>query len=385
MTQWYVDGVNGNNGNNGTTPALAKATLTAVEALALAAGDTVNVRPTVYRETLTTSHNGSAGNPITYLVDEGGAIFGVRGKARITGSDNDATITRASAIVCANNFRVFRGFHVHATSTQGVYLNNCTNCEVDRCTFTDHIGTLVVVDGATQSNHLIHRCKMWCVKFGGVSFSHTVTLNNTGHITENCDIIATNAGSTSAISTARVAGLTVRNCNILGGVRGVQVATALAGGQSINVNNCQFAGLNICFAATIAGEIIENFNNLFGNYTDRSNTNVGANSVSKPPLWQTNLLTLGNTVLIPEDYDPLSAFISIAGTGVAADDIYGTTRLNPSSWGSYQYVQGALPVDAGTGFMIKVDDIGKVTIVGAINPSTQAAIITAVQQALKGH
>jgi hypothetical protein len=94
---------------------------------------------------------------------------------------------------------------------------------------------------------------------------------------------------------------------------------------------------------TIAGEIVENYNSFWGNVTDRTNTNTGANSNVFPPLFMP--LSLLSGFHLPElsmfalsGNSPLRA---IAGTGMSTDDFYGIARPvadASKSWGAVQYV-----------------------------------------------
>lgn len=345
MTARFV-GPGGSDAANGLSWATRKLTLAGVEAT-VAAGDTVYVGPGVYREQLTTGVNGSNGSPITYIGDESGRnTDGVGGQVRITGSDNDQTAVRASCIVSTKNFRTWRGFRLDGTTTHHLYLNNCTDNIVDQCAFGAQVtGQSILIDGAAQLNHVVRRCWFMAAQLTDIVITHTVTLNDTNQLIENCMLWA--GANDSAVQVQRVGGVVARNCTVAGGLRGFRVGVALAAGQTFTVNNCNIIGVGIGALATTLGNLVEDYNNFYACATDRSNVNVGANSKAYIDLLSSPLLTLGVMNWQTGALDSRSPLVSIAGTGVASDDLYGTARVATSSWGAVQYVANQRPVDAG--------------------------------------
>lgn len=347
MAQYFV-GLGGNNGNSGLTWALRKATLTGAEAIGLSAGDWVWVGPGTYPETHTTLAAGTAGNPITFAGDESGLFTdGIGGRVRITGSDNNTTITRASGISSVHNYRTWTGFRTDSCSSQCVSLANVTNNIIEKFNIQEGSSNGILVNGASQANNIIRKCRIRVGRGFGINFTHTATVSNTNHVVENCIVTGYPASSVS-IQNQRIGGITLRNITQSGGAGLARVTTALAVGQIMTVNNCIAGQGNLnAVHATVLGELIEDYNNFFGNAADRLNVAVGANSTAYPPGFASDLLTLGRTTFEEwalADFSPLSA---IAGTGVPSDDIFGVARVTPSSWGAIQYVAGQRPIDAG--------------------------------------
>jgi hypothetical protein len=345
MTTYFV-GPGGSDAASGTTWALRKLTLTGAEALALAGDDVVRVAPGTYRETHTTAHAGTSGHPITFAADVTGVnTDGVGGSVRITGSNNDQTATRSTCIACNHNYRTFRGFYLDTVTTQHILINACTNAIIEDCSLVFSGNTSIIIQGATDSGHIIRRCYIAFPKFTGIQITHTATINDTGNLIENCVTIV---APSFCIRADRIGGITVRNCTIIGGAVGVKVNTALAAGQTLIVNNCILLDNAVAVQATTLGELVEDYNAFFVNGTDRSTVNTGANSSASTPLLTGPQLSAGAIFtwifgMLRSD----SLLASIAGTGVATDDLYGTTRVATSSWGAVQYIAGQRPADAG--------------------------------------
>lgn len=342
MTDYYV-GPGGNDGNAGTSYATRRLTLNGIEDLPLVAGDRVWVAPGVYRETLTVDVSGSAGSVIEYRADVTGQnTDGVGGIVRITGSENDQTATRASAITAASgkHYRTFTGFYIDTTSGVGISITDCTDWVIQDCFLTAIAGASVNVAGASQLRTTIRRCVFDAVGTHAIVFTHTATVNDTASLIENCIIVGTGAGN--GIRVVRVGGVTVKNCPIIGSQTGIAVATALAVGQTLVANNCIVTGCNTGLSATVAAEFPEDYNNVFGNATARSNVTAGANSVAHSPLFAPPILLAG--IRYPWVFGALSQWSTLAakaGTGEASDDLFGVTRPATSakkSWGAVQFI-----------------------------------------------
>lgn len=342
MTVRYV-GAGGNDGNSGTSWANRKLTINGCEDTPVVAGDTVYVGPGVYRELLTVDVSGTAGNPITYVADiDGSHTDGIGGVVRITGSDDDLVATRANCITATSkDYRTFTGFAFDTTT--GTVITTATavsNWIVQDCYFQG-IGanSAEVTFSGTGTTNAVKRCWFVGARGQGVRFTHSSTVNNAGHSVENCVFVGLR--SSSNVVSARVGGITVKGCTFVGGSVAVQIETALAGGQTVTCNNNIVCHCGTGFSATATGEITENYNALWGNATDRVNTNTGANSNAYPPLFNPQLLLSGfrlpNLPLFGlSEWSPLRA---IAGTSMSADDLYGITRPttdSKKSWGAVQ-------------------------------------------------
>lgn len=312
----------------------------------MAAGDIVYIGPGTYRETLTTSHAGSSGSPISYIGDEGGTLTdGIGGVIRLTGSNDDKTVTRANCVSLGHAWRTFRGIYFNRATTPINVTAACAGLTVDQCVFRD-----CTANSAISQNAVAVSGGNWLIKrslfVGQVNKVSTSNVDNSGDIIENCVFMGANSG-VAYLRFARMGGWTVRNCLFYCCATGIQVVTAANVGQVQNVNNCVFANCNNALIGTATTDITENFNAFSNNTTDRTNTNTGANSNTSQPLFASNLLTLGIHTLIAYFLDSNSPLASIAGSGVAADDLYGTTREATSSWGPVQYEAGQRPADVG--------------------------------------
>src|SRR3990167_3168405 len=237
MTTRYV-GPGGSDANSGLTWALRKLTLNGVEDTPVVAGDTVYVGPGTYRETLTVDVSGTAGNPITYIGDYSGAnTDGVGGVVRITGSNNDQTATRANCITATSkNYKTFQGVQFDMTSNIALNLISPQNWVVQNCSFSEPVAVAYIqISGASQSACTIQDSYFGPFNGRAIDITHTVTVDNTGHVIQNC---VTNGMVGRHISTERVGGITIKNCTLISGTVGIRVAVALTGGQTVTVNNC---------------------------------------------------------------------------------------------------------------------------------------------------
>lgn len=346
MTIRFV-GVGGNNGNDGLSWATRKLTLNGVEDTPVVAGDEVRVGPGTYREQLTCDVSGTAGSPITYIGDEGGTLTdGIGGEVRITGSDNDQTATRASAVVGSSiNYRTFRGFHVDTVSSLLFSITSGTDWIIEQC--VGNGAAFVQISGALSANCIIRRCLSFGAAATAIAFAHSSTLSNTNHLLENFAIVG--VAGTTGVTVTRVGGVTVRNGLIIGvGGTAIFIAAALAVGQILTVNNTLITGCGVAIRGQAVAEIVEDYNNLFGNTTARISVNVGANSTAYSPLLSMPLLTLGIHTWLFGSLSAASALKALAGTSVPAEDLFGTTRAAPSSWAAVQYEATRRPNDSGS-------------------------------------
>jgi hypothetical protein len=366
MTTYYV-GPGGNDANNGQSWANRKATLNGAEDVPVAAGDTVYVGPGVYRELLTVDVSGTSGNLISYIADVTGAnTDGVGGEVRITGSDDDQTAARANAITATSkDYRKFRGFLLDTTSSNVISLaTSCSGWIIENCRLQGNAASNLINVAGTGTNNTIRKCVLLLARNRGVLFTHATTVDNAGHVIENCILLAGPVGA--GVRTDRIGGITVRNCLFVSWNQAVQVGTALTAGQTVTVNNCVVCGNTTGFSATVTGEIVENYNSLFSNSTDRANTSTGANSNAYPPLFALPLLFDG--IRMPQnlfEFSEWSKLRAIAGTGEATDDLLGRTRPSTSakkSWGPTQYddvSRNTGTVHAGSA-ALKLADAGRV-------------------------
>lgn len=352
MTTYYV-GSGGNDGNAGTSWATRKLTLNGAEDIPVAAGDTVYVGPGTYRETLIVDVSGSSGNPITYIGDyDGSHTDSTGGVVRITGSDDDQAVTRSAAIVAnTKNYRTFSGFVMDITSSETVDVTNCSNWIVEKCVFPGSSSGAVVFNGASQSANTVRNCyfRLRVLTYYSVRFVHTADISDTGSVVENCIFL----GSSIAVRTENVGGITVRNCTVLFSVQGIRVTASLAAGQTVTVNNCILAHCSTALWGSSLGDIVEDYNTFYDNNTDRNTVSSGANSVTYPPLldsrWFFEAVNGGNMVT-PFDLSSYSNLVELnSGTGAPSADLRGTTvQGSYREWGALEYLS-TLDIEAGAG------------------------------------
>jgi len=353
MPTRYV-GPGGNDGNTGLSWALRKLTLTGVEASPVAAGDTVYVGPGTYRETLTCAVSGGAGNPITYIGDYTGAnTDGVGGVVRITGSDNDQTATRNNCISAnAKTYRSFTGFVldgcVQAVVAVAGTVSNWTISECYVLGAGAAGGSGFIFSGAL-SNVVIQDCFMMS---GGTNNSAWIRLGSaaqasSGNYVQNCMCIGAAYGMLIYSS-----GTTVRNC-VLMCPRTIGIYADCPAGQSIAVNNCVLYGGGVALQAGALGELVEDYNNIYGANTARTNVNVGANSNAYPPLFDSRWffeLVNGGRMISPFDLASYSQLVNVAGWLPTATDMRGTAAIGGvREWGALEYDPTLLIESAGGG------------------------------------
>jgi hypothetical protein len=176
MTTRYC-GLGGSDANDGLSWANRKLTLNGVEDTPVAAGDLCYIGPGVYRELLTVDVSGSVGSPITYVADVSGEhTDGIGGVVRITGSDNDTTVTRASCITgTSKDYRTFRGFVLDTTSSNIIALvTACSNWIIEDCYFGTPTGGNQISVAGTGTTNTIRRCVFRPSNNANIFITHSV-------------------------------------------------------------------------------------------------------------------------------------------------------------------------------------------------------------------
>ena len=375
MTTYYVDWEKADNSGNGLTLATAKKTLNGAEDIPVAAGDFVWVRPGVYREMLTVDVSGSSGSPITYQGDVAGQIWHPGGVVRITGSNDDLTITRSQNInsgsggAGSTNYRTFKGFNFGMVSDAMIFNNKSDYWIVEDCVFANSdIWTVGIEWQNGVGNNIIRRCLFYSLS-APVQIRHdTLQVDDKNNLVENCIFI----GGDTAIGIHRVGGTTIRNCLFLSHPwAGVYIPVALSNGQTTIVENCIFRGIeNAALVSTVDPatneEITEDFNDFFGNNSDRDNVSVGANSTTDAPNLDISILLSGHRLPWKiGELLPSSPVARRTDSGSApSDDLYGLTRPvtnGKRSWGPIQFT-GAVretTITDGGGASLKLPDAGE--------------------------
>lgn len=338
MATYYV-GPGGNNANAGTSWALRKLTLNGAEDIPVAAGDTVYVGPGTYREKLTIDVNGSAGSPITYIGDYSGAnTDGVGGVVRITGSNNDQTVTRSNAIVgSSKNYRTFRSFALDLCDTH-ILGTSCQNWTIQQCVTTHNSGVgasyHLNCTGASQANWLVENCAFFGLNNIGfaVYFDHSSGVDNSGHVMQNCIV----RGSAQGVYFLRVGGATIRNCTIVQ-ASDLVLVNGLTAGQTVTINNCILHGGGV--RSVTVGQLIEDYNAKW--LVTLTNVSAGANSNTYPSLYDTRWFfeaVNGGKMLTPFDLASYSQLVNLAGTSPTTTDMRGTAVIGAQrEWGSFEF------------------------------------------------
>lgn len=357
MVDRYV-GLGGNDGNSGLSWALRKLTLNGVEDTPVVANDTVYVGPGVYRELLTCDVSGNAGNIITYIGDVTGEnTDGVGGIVRVTGSDNDQAAARANVITANGiDYRTFRGFLSNGTSNNVISIVDGEHWILEDLFVEGENIDGIHVDGNDTLDIIIRRCLI-IGQTAAVFFGSTGSVQNTQSLVENCILL----GRTYDVICWGLGGVAVRNCLSMLAGSGVWALNLPGGFTACTVNNTIFVCNGTACRAGALGMLVEDYNTLWGNSTDRTNVNIGANSQTYPPLFLPPILFSGISQIsgykFPWWFGELSEWsqvAQIAGANEPTGDLRGIVRpttASKNSWGPTQFVDMELEsgtVQAGT-------------------------------------
>jgi len=240
----------------------------------------------------------------------------------------------------------------------------------------------VANSGATESTDwTIRRGMVLACAGDGIQFTSNAALNSSGHLVENCIVIGCDDG---IYLTGGVGDAEVHNCLILGmSDDGIDVNTAPTAGHPLLVYNCLLmhcAGSGL--EATAVADLTENYNNFWGNATNRTNVNAGANSQAYLPLLNMPLLLDGYRFPPPllgelSEWSPLRR---ITGTSTPSDDMLGFTRPTTAaklSWGPLQFRDSER--DTGTTYSsstasLELPDAGQVQFIVPVD-----AVSTTIQ------
>ena len=349
MTTRYV-GIGGNNASDGLSWANRKLTLNGVEDTPVEAGDTVYVGPGTYREMLTVDVSGSAeAGAISYIGDYTGAnTDGTGGVVRITGSDNDQSAARDSCIYSSGkNYRRFSGVTMDTVSTRAMRTENSDNWIIEKCYLASPDGGYGIgYSGGTYTNLTIRNCYLYGAD--GIYLRATSAQDDCNILIENCIFTSKARG----VYVRSLGGALIKNCLFSGCYNAVEQAEALTAGQTVVVNNCVINGSYKALLATTTGLLVENYNTFYCVGTARTNVNVGANSVTYPPLFDSRWfheMVDGGSILSPFDLASYSQLVNLAGTSPTTADMRGTTvQGSQREWGALEY-DSTLDIEAGAG------------------------------------
>lgn len=333
---------------DGTSWANRYGTLNDAEDNPVSAGDVVYVGPGVYRETLTVDVSGSSGSQIKYIGDVTGEnTDGVGGVVRITGSDDDQSITRNNWITSNSTHRVFRGFRFDMRGVVGISLRSSpVDWVIEDCALYVSGGApFIKVSGDSQDNNIIRRCLFFNQRsVFTIEFEATGGAQDVSGVVENCIFLTRSNG----VEMDDVGGVTVRNCHFIGCSTAVRVTDSPPVGFTANtVNNCTFEACTRAVRAVVTGELVEDYNTFFANSTNRTNVDVGANSVTYPMLLSMPIFNSGASQIsgfkLPWWLGELSEWSqvrAITGSSEPSVDLFGIARpttASKNSWGPVQF------------------------------------------------
>ena len=343
MTTYYV-GPGGNDGNSGETWALRKLTLAGVGDAGLHWGDVVYVAPGVYRETLTVAKSGSAGaSVITYIGDKTGEhTDGVGGLVRITGSNDDKTMTRSNCILVDGfNYRTFRGFHLEGSTASACSMYGCKYCTFELSSISGSTKGVAFDSTANSLANTVQNCYLGVIGNNVVTdYNGGVEAGNPGHLVQSCIIGPWSGGWIPGVRITKGGGFTIKNCAIMGGYQGLLSDTT--GHSPVYIYNSMIMCCTLGIQAQVVGDIVEDYNTFWGNGTDRTNVAVGAHSVSYPALfdtrWFPEVVSGKGRMVTPFDLASYSQLLNLAGTAPPATDLRGAAVIGAQrEWGPLEY------------------------------------------------
>lgn len=379
MTTYYV-GPGGDDGNDGLSYANRFLTLNAAEDVPVVPGDEIVAAPGTYTEIFNADVSGTSGNVITLTGDiTGRRTSGAPGLVRITGSDDNETVTRNYGIVNnAIDYRTYQNLTVDGVAVYGISVTDSDEIIIQDCHVqeTGGYGMRVRDPGVTT----IRRCKIEaCPSYPVVFDVSGANFDDNTSVIENCEFNAYNGGP----GISKVGGLTIRNCLVNSGLYGVRVYGALTVGQTTTVENnliraCSI-GLRAVTAPATNEEITSDYNTLLNCATDYQNVSAGANDDPNLVLMHPPMLLEDYHIPIPVSLAPYSAQIAKAGGTFPSDDYFGQDRSATSgknSWGPYQYGQRSRETTTvyDGSVSLALDDYGHVWEIIPVSGSTTVKV-----------
>lgn len=233
-------------------------------------------------------------NPIKWIGDYSGAnTDGVGGVIRVTGSSDDISATRANCLTSTSkSYNHFTAMTFDTTTSYNISLTSCTHFWFNKIFMAGTGANLACasIAGSGQLAVSFSNCygKDSQGTGGVIYYNHSSVVDNAQHMVQNCILTGGIFGAIHAgVCSSRVGGVIVKNSFISDMNDGIRVQTALTAGQYMYAYNNIITRCSNGVAATTTAEFDEDFNNFYKNSTDRSNVNVGANSVGYPLLLDT--------------------------------------------------------------------------------------------------
>lgn len=339
MTNYYVSD-RGNNSNNGLTTTTAKLTLGAANTLATSAGDFVYIQGgSVFRETLTNASGGSTGNPISWIGDISGKIFGDSGgRVRITGSDNDQTRTRTTAInTNTKHFLTFQDLYLDGCSSSPFNINGSHNITGRRIYV---VNTNSVTGGIIAQNSWFALTLDGCIVYNGYAGAGIYMTDSAApHVAtiDNCVVLGSHdtVGFWLKASTS----INLRNCLAIGCSFGYYQSNV---GATHTALRCLAYNNRVAYQADDASKFTVDYSAYDSNGTNLGGSVVdGGHNVSYPIMLEPTFSPGGGFSILNRQFELLSdcAYRDLAATGSApTTDMYGVARPQGvnGSWGPTQ-------------------------------------------------
>lgn len=280
--------------------------------------------------------------PIYLIGDETGAnTDGIGGIVRITGSDNDQSVTRNYGILGeSRDYWVIKGFQIDTVDIDCIRIDDGTHITIEdvRTLSPDDTDSHIMLMG-----HIDMCTVRRCALFGGKQ-AWGITLSDTGHHKQQYNIFENIYAATYKPFQVDDYSNTVIKCCI-SGMNCEDFLTVPAGmvaGMSVFIHDCEIHyANNDGLLANALGDIVANWNNYWDNNNDRTNVGV-AGATNTTVLYIPELPMLFDGVRYPVRFYPPSEWWSPAqytGLYPANEDIYGIARptiKTKRSLGPYQ-------------------------------------------------
>jgi hypothetical protein len=334
MATYYVR-TDGNDGNTGLGAGTGQAWSTigkALGATGITGGDTVNIAPGTYRETVTIGGTYSS-NAFIYGNPTASLFSGVlAGEVRITpsGSDNAVSTSYALTATSKNNLN-FKDLIVG-----GMTATTCTNLTIEKCLFfsTSATTSAFMFTASTNSNfNTVIKQSVFTGTVNGIQYNYrnTGTAQNVGFALSDCVLTGENAIFFTDQGTGYgpfvLSGVNIYNCVLMGSTpfRTFQSHISATGNTILVRNSLIYATGTYAFNSNANIDVSENFNRVYGVNT-RLSVSQGANTTVAS--WSG--LEFGQSLL--QGFGPIQIFgntfnspNATAGTasGAPAVDMYG--------------------------------------------------------------
>lgn len=318
-------GKGGSDSNNGLSWATRKLTIVALVNI-LAAGDTGYVGPGTFREhvDLGSAVDGSSGSRIRLIADiTGEHTDGVGGTVRITGSDNDTTVTRSYGFTITNRqYWDIENFTVDSCSSYAVYGYQSAHMRIRRL-FVQGVSVGMFFED-TLNDLLLDGCVFWGAMYRAVEGQSGGT-DYGSSVIQNC-IVMGGYSSGEAFRLQR-GGITVNNNYIQGYAAGV--FTSSAGSTITAVNNIVTGSQYGMRDDTGANRISQSNNCLYNNEGADFSGVTGTVAYPYRPL-HAPWLNTGSGYLAREYWPfqllPESPLVNVGGSSPPSNDNTGAPR-----------------------------------------------------------